>query len=30
MVGERMLVLLDVPRLVGTTLGEPTAASRAA
>jgi purine-binding chemotaxis protein CheW len=30
MVGERMLVLLDVPRLVGTTLGEPAAASQAA
>lgn len=30
MVGERMLVLLDAARLVGATLGEPTAGSRAA
>ncbi|HWG77535.1 MAG TPA: chemotaxis protein CheW [Steroidobacteraceae bacterium] len=30
MLGERMLVLLDVAHLLGTTLGEPTAASRAA
>lgn len=30
MVGERMLVLLDVPRLISSTLAEPVAASQAA
>lgn len=30
MVGERMLILLDVPQLVGTALPEPASASRAA
>jgi len=30
MLGERMLVLLDVPRLIGATLVEPAAGARAA
>jgi purine-binding chemotaxis protein CheW len=30
MVGERMLVLLDVPRLMSTTLADPTAETQAA